>query len=313
MDISTSALSAADAYAQAPDLDAEAATVAELLAELDPDRRPDFYPAVTVAEHREVYLRAAALADRRRLACQSPENLAAAEKAAELLMEFDRGCPNEPAGPFPPRSTEWAAYVRQEYRAWFTGPITESCGNCQGETCRQCIQAAETDAPAGVETSAAESDEDDDEIIKFTADVVCVRGGDTPAVLVVKRRWSPFEGEFALPGGHVRKGESSADAARRELGEETHVKVSPSDLVLAALFDAPDRDPRGRYVTAVYVAQVPEGTEAWPGDDAAAVMWVPIDDRPRLAFDHDAIVETVLCRRGGNPPVHIEHLATRTD
>lgn len=131
------------------------------------------------------------------------------------------------------------------------------------------------------------------ETIRYTADVVCIRGGD---VLLIERGWPPHKGQLALPGGHVDPGETSRAAAARELLEETGVGVDPWDLALLGVYDAPGRDPRGRYVTAAYLVAVPDDITAHAGDDAAAVRWVPLDDARGLAFDHTDIVTTARYR-----------------
>ncbi|MFE2749633.1 NUDIX domain-containing protein [Streptomyces scopuliridis] len=125
------------------------------------------------------------------------------------------------------------------------------------------------------------------ETIRYTADVVCVRGDD---VLVIRRGWPPHRGKLALPGGHVDVGEMSRPAAARELLEETGIRIAAEDLDLVGVYDRPDRDPRGRYVSVAYVATVPADTTAQAGDDAAAVLWVPLAAPGDLAFDHGEIV-----------------------
>ncbi|WP_328494961.1 NUDIX hydrolase [Streptomyces sp. NBC_00414] len=132
------------------------------------------------------------------------------------------------------------------------------------------------------------------ETIRYTADVVCIRDG---ALLLIERGWPPHKGQFALPGGHVDPGETSRTAAARELLEETGVRVDADDLDLIGVFDTPDRDPRGRYVTAAYLVTVPADTIARAGDDAAAVRWMPLDDTGHLAFDHGAIVAAARYRQ----------------
>lgn len=130
------------------------------------------------------------------------------------------------------------------------------------------------------------------ETVRYTADVVCVRDG---AVLLIERGWPPYQGKFALPGGHVDVGETSRAAGARELLEEAGVDVDPEALVLVGVYDAPLRDPRGRYVTVAFLARVPAGTAAQAGDDAAAVRWVPLDGLPQdLAFDHNRILADAL-------------------
>ena len=128
------------------------------------------------------------------------------------------------------------------------------------------------------------------ETIRYTADVVCIRDGH---VLTIERGWPPHQGQLALPGGHVDPGETSRVAAARELLEETGVQVDAESLVLVGVYDAPERDPRGRYVTVAYAITVPADTVARGPEDeheVTAMQWVPIDEPGDLAFDHGQIV-----------------------
>lgn len=148
------------------------------------------------------------------------------------------------------------------------------------------------------------------ESVRYTADVVAT----TPDghVLLIERGWPPFEGAWALPGGHVDPGETSRAAAARELAEESGVRVDPADLLQLGVWDAPGRDPRGRYVTVAYLAVVPDGTPATAGDDARTARWWKRDGLPELAFDHAEILAEILATaRRGEPasprPVITEH------
>ncbi|GAA2359074.1 NUDIX hydrolase [Streptomyces cuspidosporus] len=133
------------------------------------------------------------------------------------------------------------------------------------------------------------TDTDMSETIHYTADVVALTpGGD---VLLIERDWPPYKGAWALPGGRVNHGETSRVAAARELKEETGVHVAAADLRQIGVWDSPERDPRGRYVTVAYAAVVPAGTRVIAGDDARTARWWPLDDLPEhLAFDHADIL-----------------------
>lgn len=113
-------------------------------------------------------------------------------------------------------------------------------------------------------------------------------------VLLIERGIAPFKGRWALPGGFVRD-ESLAEAAQRELEEETGVR----DVYLEQLysFGDPRRDPRGRVVTVAYYALIrSDHTPLTGGSDAASARWWPVADRPQLAFDHDGILDYAVER-----------------
>ncbi|MFJ3637582.1 NUDIX domain-containing protein [Streptomyces sp. NPDC090112] len=126
-----------------------------------------------------------------------------------------------------------------------------------------------------------------DETIRYTADVVLFAVGH---VLLIERGWDPYEGCWALPGGHVDVGETSVVAAARELEEEAGIAVPVAELRQVGAFDAPGRDPRGRYVSVAYTATLTAPVVPTAGDDATAARWWPLDALPDLAFDHADIL-----------------------
>ena len=77
----------------------------------------------------------------------------------------------------------------------------------------------------------------------LTVDVAALTGGSAPRVLLVQRAHPPFAGEWALPGGFVEEGERVADAAPRELAEETGLKLI--SLPLLGVYDTPGRETLG--------------------------------------------------------------------
>lgn len=93
-------------------------------------------------------------------------------------------------------------------------------------------------------------------------------------VLLVERA-KPPRGLWAFPGGHVEPGETLAEAAARELREETGLTASLHGLV--GLYDVIRRDGAGRvsvhYVIACFLG-LAEAGEPVAASDAAAAAWV---------------------------------------
>lgn len=117
-------------------------------------------------------------------------------------------------------------------------------------------------------------------------------------LLLIERDLEPFAGKWALPGGFVRVGESLEDAARRELQEETG--VSRVYLEQLYTFGQPDRDPRERVVTVAYYALVKLSVHSVKAaTDARNAAWFDVCDLPKLAFDHEEIIEVALQRLKG--------------
>lgn len=130
----------------------------------------------------------------------------------------------------------------------------------------------------------------------LTVDAVVFRNaGERRQVLLIERGKEPFLGMWALPGGFVDEFEPLEDAVRRELAEETAVRLE-GPMSVAGAFGDPGRDPRGWTVTVAYVAIAPEGVEPRAGDDAAGARWWPIDALPQLASDHAAIIAAALAQ-----------------
>ena len=129
----------------------------------------------------------------------------------------------------------------------------------------------------------------------LTVDVAIVTWEDRPRVLLIRRKKEPFAGSWALPGGFVDENERLADAARRELEEETGAKVSDLEQLYTA--GDPGRDPRGWTVSVAYLARVePGAVTVRAADDAEEVGWFPLDELPQLAFDHAMLLGRARAR-----------------
>ncbi len=73
-------------------------------------------------------------------------------------------------------------------------------------------------------------------------------------VLLIKRKYEPFKGQWAIPGGFVKEKESLESAVERELLEETGVKIKYLEQLYT--FGKPNRDPRRRIISVAYFGLV---------------------------------------------------------
>lgn len=135
----------------------------------------------------------------------------------------------------------------------------------------------------------------------LTVDVAIVTREADPRVLLIRRKKDPFAGTWALPGGFVDENEKLADAARRELREETGVDAGDLEQLYTA--GDPGRDPRGWTVSVVYLARVDaDAVKPVAADDAAEVGWFPLAELPDLAFDHGSILARAAARLADRAP-----------
>lgn len=118
------------------------------------------------------------------------------------------------------------------------------------------------------------------------------------SILLVKRKYEPFKGCWALPGGFVLEDESLEAAVERELHEETGVKINYLEQLYT--FGNPARDPRGRIVSITYFGLVrPDAFHIKASTDAEEAEWFDINQLPEISFDHKEIIESAIKRLQG--------------
>lgn len=136
-----------------------------------------------------------------------------------------------------------------------------------------------------------------------TVDAVVICSGH---VLVVKRKFNPGMGLYALPGGFIKQSEKLEDAAIRELKEETGIDIPKpvlrNNIVESKVFDYPGRSLRGRTITHVYAIKLRDGElpKVRGNDDAEVAIWMPIyqlyENQDKFFEDHFFIIEHFLQR-----------------
>ena len=115
-------------------------------------------------------------------------------------------------------------------------------------------------------------------------------------VLLIEQRFGSSEKYWALPGGLVKQDESLSDAVIRELHEETNVQLTFMEQ-LYTFGDDIYRDTRNRVISVAYYALVDAShLEIKADTDADKVQWYKIDEIPKLAFDHNIILEKAISR-----------------
>ncbi len=133
----------------------------------------------------------------------------------------------------------------------------------------------------------------------ITADVVCFNVDPISILsnsihrpftdlLLVKRINEPYKHHWCLPGGFVDKNETVEDAARRELEEETGLKVS--NLFVSNVYSDPVRDSRGTITVAYFTFVVNKPKVKVNDDENSSVKWINMSYIKELGFDHKRIV-----------------------
>jgi 8-oxo-dGTP diphosphatase len=128
------------------------------------------------------------------------------------------------------------------------------------------------------------------QIPRITVDGILIQHNE---ILLIKRKYPPFQDHWALPGGFVEYGETTEAAVMREFSEETGLSTRVDRLI--GVYSDPHRDPRGHTITVVYSLSVSGGTLN-SGDDADDVAFFNVHHLPKLAFDHHKIIQDVLKR-----------------
>lgn len=115
---------------------------------------------------------------------------------------------------------------------------------------------------------------------------------DKQNIILIKRKYAPYKGKYALPGGFIKYNEDPEQAIIREVREETNLAIEIIKRI--GTYDQKGRDPRGRIVSTAFRCRlVKDISRMKGGDDAIATEAIPIAEIKNmdLAFDHKLILK----------------------
>jgi ADP-ribose pyrophosphatase YjhB (NUDIX family) len=122
--------------------------------------------------------------------------------------------------------------------------------------------------------------------ISLSVDAVVEKNG---KILLIRRKKGPFANSFSLPGGKVEPREKVEDALKREIFEETNLKIKPVEIL--GVYSDPKRDPKKHKVSITFVARLTGSkAKAKAKDDAKSIEWLEVIEKRSLAFDHNKVL-----------------------
>lgn len=125
---------------------------------------------------------------------------------------------------------------------------------------------------------------------------------DLGQVLLIKRGAEPMKGHWSLPGGLLELGETLLEGVKREVFEETGLKVTPQAIVevvdrIYRTSGDKDSPVRYHYVVVDYWCRV-AGGDLKPASDASEVAWLCRDEWKDSNFHSLEIITVQVIEKG---------------
>jgi ADP-ribose pyrophosphatase YjhB (NUDIX family) len=139
---------------------------------------------------------------------------------------------------------------------------------------------------------------------------VVLRRGDE-VLLMLRANTGYMDGFWAVPAGHVERGESALEAAVREVREEVGVEIDPADLVPVTAMHRTggNGDPIDERVDFFFTASKWSGEpRLMEPEKADALEWFALDKLPEPRVPHEARVLREM-QSGGLPAVIVQGFA----
>jgi len=111
-------------------------------------------------------------------------------------------------------------------------------------------------------------------------------------LVLIKRKYPPFQNFYALPGGFIKEDEKPEEALIREAKEETNLDVKIIEKI--GIYNEEGRDPRGNVHSTAFKCIITGDVSAMKsGEDSKDVEPIPIEKLKdmELAFDHKKILK----------------------
>lgn len=118
--------------------------------------------------------------------------------------------------------------------------------------------------------------------------------GQVLKLLLIKRALESLKGKWSLMGGFIQPTESPDTAASRIL--KTLTGLDGVYLEQLGAFGQPDRDPVERTISIAYCALIDIHRYEKQLSDEYHAEWFPLDQLPRLIFDHSDMVKAAGTR-----------------
>jgi 8-oxo-dGTP pyrophosphatase MutT (NUDIX family) len=119
-------------------------------------------------------------------------------------------------------------------------------------------------------------------VVRAGGGIVWRHGEDGAVEVVLIHR--PAYDDWSFPKGKLHRGETEAEAALREVQEETGLRCRLGREVGTSAY----RDPRRRPKTVRYWAMTPIGGTLRPANEVDDARWVPLDEaRAALTYERD--------------------------
>ncbi len=111
-------------------------------------------------------------------------------------------------------------------------------------------------------------------------------------IVLIRRRYPPYQGFYALPGGFIESGENEKMALLREIKEETNLNVNIIRRI--GKYDNPERDPRGKIESTAFLCKITGNKDDFKtGKESKEIKFVNPNQIQKLkvAFDHRKIIK----------------------